>query len=181
MGVSNDSPTEYVQYLRGQSLQWGGASRSRAGGARAQQQGLGVWKARSFEVGRRAGSLGLRSPGGQAGRRSAEELEEAEAGSRACPRSWKEPLVSGRRQKVQVKWSGWKRRPRADTHRPVTGRPRGAHRDPRRAWKWFSAQRAALVLEKAASREGRETFLRKGNHERMGQGQPPDQKILFWN
>lgn len=46
--------------------------------------------------------------------------------------------MSGRRQKVQVKWSGWKRRPRADTHRPVTGRPHVAHRDPRRAWKWFS-------------------------------------------
>lgn len=46
--------------------------------------------------------------------------------------------MSGRRQKVQVKWSGWKRRPSADTQRPVTGRPQVAHSEPRLAWKWFS-------------------------------------------
>lgn len=62
--------------------------------------------------------------------------------------------MSGRRQKVQVKWSGWKRRPRADTHRPVTGRPHVAHSDPRRAWKWFSQRGRPSCSKKLPPEKG---------------------------
>lgn len=77
-----------------------------------------------------------------------------------------------------MKWSGWKQaqgRHASASHREAT---RGAQRPAPRV-EMVLAQRAALVPEKAASEKGVVNILRKGNHERMGQGQPPDQKILF--
>lgn len=62
--------------------------------------------------------------------------------------------MSARRQKVQVKWSGWKRRPRADTQRPVTGRPHVAHSEPRRAWKWFSHSGRPSCSKKLPAEKG---------------------------
>lgn len=118
---------------------------------------------------------------GEPGRRSAEELEEAGLAV-GLARALLEGALGERAQAegagevVRVEAAAQGRHASAG-HREAT---RGAQRPAPRV-EMVLAQRAALVLEKAASREGSETFLRKGNHEMMGQGQPPDQITPFWS
>lgn len=146
-----------------------------------QQQGLEVWRARSFEGGEGEVFGAALSRRGDPGRGSAEELEEAGLAI-GLARALLEGALGERAQAegagevVRVEAAAQGRHASAG-HREAT---RGAQRPAPRV-EMVLAERTALVLEKAASREGRETFLGKGNRERMGQRQPPDKITPFWS
>ena len=146
-----------------------------------QQQGLEVWRARSFGGGEGEVFGAALSRRGDPGRWSAEELEEAGLAV-GLARALLEGALGERAQAegagevVRVEAAAQGRHASAG-HREAT---RGAQR-PAPSVEMVLAERTALVLEKAASREGRETFLGKGNREKKGQRQLPNQITPFWS
>lgn len=152
----------------------GGASRSWAGGApRSKSKALGSGEPGLFGKGEVSGAA--LSQRGEPGRRSAEELEEAGLAV-GLARALLEGALGERAQAegagevVRMEAAAQGRHASAG-HREAT---RGAQRPAPRV-EMVLAQRTALVLKKAASREGREAFLGKGNRERMGQRRSPDE------
>lgn len=164
--------TSRVEYLRGGSLQWVGPHRVGWGETpRLKEQGPGVWRAHLLGKGGVTGALGSRRA--RPHRRLAEELDEAglavglaRALLEGALGEWAQAEGAGEVVWVEAAAQGGHA---TAGHGEAT---RGAQRTTPRV-EVVLAQRAALVLKKAASREGREAFLGAGGRERIGQPPTP--------